>query len=88
MIKRLQTEELQIQIMGNENSVMVTADAAEYSRVPKDQQDQWDRLVTGTSTESFHLRTRDPGAPGQIPGNNIINCCGSEGPLNFFAVST
>ena len=37
MIKRLQTEELQIQIMGNENSVMVTADAAEYSRVPKDQ---------------------------------------------------
>jgi hypothetical protein len=37
MIKRLQTEELQIQIMGNENSVMVTADAAEDSRVPKDQ---------------------------------------------------
>jgi hypothetical protein len=82
----LQTEELQIQISGNENIQMlpsVTTGPIGPTGLIGQTGPTGPTGHRGTLNTSCYFPARDPGAPGQIPGNNIIDCCGSKGPLNF-----
>jgi hypothetical protein len=85
----LQTEELQIQIIGNENFETGALHLQPtLSTGPVGPTGPMGPTGLEVPSKSFHLRARDPGAPGPQPGNNIVMFCGSRGALKFFAVST